>query len=122
MQRIYDNHHNQADFYIVYIAEAHAINEWQTDSNEAEGIQIVQHESFADRLSAARLCKKELSLTIPTVVDQMDDAASKQFAAFPERIFIVDTDQSLAYCGGPGPFEFDPAEAERALSALLAGM
>ena len=27
------------------------------------------------------------------------------------------TDQKLAYCGGPGPFEFDPAEAEQALKA-----
>ena len=82
----------------------------------------MQHETFEDRLTAAHLCKKELSLTIPTVVDQMDDAASKQFAAFPERIFIVGTDQKLAYCGGPGPFEFDTAEAKQALASLVAKM
>ena len=119
MQRIYDNYRDQADFYVVYIAEAHAVNEWQTDSNTQAGIEILQHETFADRLSAAHLCKKELSLTIPTVVDQMDDAASHAFAAFPERIFIVGTDQTLAYCGGPGPFEFNPAEAEQALASII---
>jgi Iodothyronine deiodinase len=104
----------------VYIAEAHSVDEWQMESNEKEGICIPQHKTFEERLAAARLCEQRLGMTIPTLVDAMGNAVSRQFAAWPERIYIVGTDGLIAFKGGPGPYEFDPEAAAHALQALIA--
>ncbi len=92
---------------------------WQTESNEQEGICIRQHTTFEERMAAARLCAERLKLSIPTLVDSMDNAACEAFAAWPERIYMIGADGRIAYKGGPGPFEFNPPEAGEALGRLL---
>ncbi len=92
---------------------------WQTDSNEDEGIRVRQHTTFDERRSAARLCAARLGLSIPTLVDGMDDAAAEAFSSWPERIYIADTRGRIHYRGGPGPYEFDPEEARESLVRLL---
>jgi len=95
------------------------VDGWQTDSNEDEGIRVRQHTTFDERLSAARLCAARLGLSIPTLVDGMDDAAAEAFSSWPERIYIADTGGRIHYRGGPGPYEFDPEEARESLVRLL---
>lgn len=104
---------------MVYISEAHSVDGWQTESNEAEGIRIRQHTSLEERLAAARLCAESLGLTIPMLVDTMNDAACMAFSAWPERIYIIDSDGVVQYRGGAGPYGFDPQEAETSLTELL---
>ncbi len=99
----------------MYIAEAHAEDEWQLGSNEEEGVIISQHTSFEERRAAAERCVAELGLTMPALVDEMDDVVNKTFAAWPERIYIL-IDGRIYYKGGPGPFEFDVPEASERLA------
>jgi hypothetical protein len=101
------------------VAEAHAVDEWQMESNEEEGIRVLQQTSLADRIEAARAAAARLQLTMPILVDGMDDAASAAFAAWPERIAIVDRDGRIAYPGAPGPYGFDPGKAEACLAGML---
>jgi len=103
----------------VYIAEAHAVDEWQTQSNEDEGILLHQHTSLAARAAAAREGAERLGLTMPVLLDGMDNAASTAFAAWPERIYVIGVDGLIAFKGGPGPWEFDPEAAGRALDEIL---
>lgn len=110
---------DRADFYVVYIAEAHPVDGWQLPANEAEGILIRQPLAFPERLAAARRCADALGLSIPMLVDGMDDAAMRAFAAWPERIYIVGTDGRVCYRGGQGPFDFKPDEARAALRVLI---
>ncbi len=117
---MYDTYQERADFFFVYISEAHTVDGWQTESNEQEGIRLTQHTTFEDRLAAARLCSEKLRLTIPILVDSMDNAAFEAFSAWPERIYIIDRHGLVHYRGGPGPFEFKPEEALGSLTALLA--
>ena len=116
---MFDELGKQAAFFIVYIAEAHSVDGWQTDSNEAEGIRIAQPTTFDERQAAAWRCANELGLTVPTLVDRMDDAAIEAFAAWPERVYVIDAGGIVRYRGGPGPYEFDPAEAWTALRSIL---
>ena len=81
---------------------------------------LVQHRDLEARRAAASAMSAALGLTIPQLVDAMDDAASHAFAAWPERIFIIDADGRLAYCGARGPWGFAPDEARAALEAMLA--
>ena len=78
-----------------------------------------QPKVFEDRVSIAKDMLRDLKITIPTLVDAMDDAAANAFAAWPERIFVADKQGEIAYAGEPGPYGFDPGDAEKALSRLL---
>ena len=71
-------------------------------------------------MAAARLSEEELNLTIPTVVDRMDNAALEVYAAWPERIYIIDGNGRVHYRGGYGPWDFKPDEARSSLVELLA--
>ena len=103
----------------VYIAEAHATDGWQMQSNLDEDVLVANHVTIDDRFAAARASVERLGLTMPVLVDRMDDAVSNAFAAWPERIYVVDAAGRIAHEGGPGPFEFDPDAAAAALEDLL---
>ena len=103
----------------VYIAEAHATDEWQLQSNHDDNVLIAQHTTIEERFAAARAGVARLGLTMPVFVDEMDDAVSEAFAAWPERIYVVGGDGRIAFQGGPGPWEFDPDAAGRAVCALV---
>ncbi len=118
MQSLYEVLSDRARCFIVYIAEAHAVDGWQTDSNEAAGIRIEQHKAFRERWETAQLCAERLDLTIPTLVDGMDDAACEAFSAWPERMYILHEGR-IHYRGGQGPYDFDVPEARASLLALL---
>lgn len=47
--------------------------------------------------------------------------AEKAFAAWPERIYILDTGGRVLYKAEPGPFGFKPEEAEKGLKRLFVG-
>ena len=52
------------------------------------------------------------------LLDEMDDAAGRAFAAWPERLVVADVDGRVAYPGSPGPWGFSPEDAEAELAAL----
>jgi hypothetical protein len=95
------------------------VDEWQMDSNVDDGVLVHQHRTIGERIEAAREGAARLGLALPLFVDGMDDAVSEAFAAWPERIAVIDADASLAYLGEPGPWGFDPDAARQALVAIL---
>ena len=101
------------------MAEAHATDGWQMQSNVEEDVLVANHVTIEDRFAAARAGVERLGLTMPVLVDRMDNGASNAFAAWPERIYVVDAAGRIAHAGGPGPFEFDPDAAFAALNELL---
>jgi len=110
---------DRVEVVFVYVAEAHATDGWQMESNVEEDVLVANHVTIDDRFAAAREGVERLDLTLLVLVDQMDDAVSNAFAAWPERIYVVDRDGRIADVGGPGPFEFDPDAAAAAIDALL---
>ena len=63
----------------------------------------------------------KLALEMPALVDRMDDQVAIDYAAMPERLYLIDRDGSVAYRGGMGPMFFRPREWEEAIQELLAG-
>jgi len=54
---------------------------------------------------------------LPFGIDDMSNAANDAYAAWPERIYIIDESGHIAYRGGIGPFNYKPAEAREWLAA-----
>lgn len=75
----------------------------------------------ADRKEAAQACSVGLDVTLPMIVDGMDDAVERAYQGWPDRIYIVDLKGIVSYRSAPGPAGFKPAEAEQALRTLLKG-
>ncbi len=74
-----------------------------------------------ERRRVAHACVRDLQLdVITTLVDGMDDAVGRAYAAAPDRLYLIDLEGRVAYQGAPGPFGFSPAELEAAIKKLLA--
>jgi hypothetical protein len=116
---MYRRYRGEADFAFVYIAEAHTTDGWQMEANLEEDVLLANHATLEDRFAAARAGVERLGLTLLVLVDDMDDAVSDAFAAWPERIYVIGADGRVAHAGGPGPFEFDPDASAAALDELL---
>ena len=88
-------------------------------SNEKEQVVFTQPKTFDERAGVAKKCCEKLKLSMPCVVDTLDNAVDNAYAGWPERIFIVDTAGKIAYVGNQGPWGFKPEEAEAWLKANL---
>lgn len=89
------------------------------ETNRAEQFVFAQPRAIEERRRLARVLVDRLHYRLPVAIDPMDDRASRAFAAWPERIYIVGAGGRLHYKGEPGPFGFSPDEAERQLQRLL---
>ena len=109
---MYGEYGDRVGFLFVYIREAHPSDEWQVESNTEDEVVLAQPSTLGERQSVARTCSLELSLTMPGVVDDMENTVDEAYAAWPERLFIVDADGIIAYAGKQGPFGFEPGEVD----------
>jgi hypothetical protein len=113
---------DRADFLAVYIREAHPLDGWRMKSNDRAGIKFRQPRSIGERIEVAGQCSSALKITMPLLIDRIDDAVAEAYSAFPDRLYVIDRDGRVAYKGGRGPFGFEPRDMETELIlALLAG-
>ncbi len=89
------------------------------ESNEKQDVIFEQPTTKARRGEIASRCCTTLNLTMPCVIDGMDNAVDEAYAAWPERLFVVSVDGRIAYAGGQGPYGFDPKALERWLRRNL---
>lgn len=105
---------------MVYIREAHPID--GRSPLGGNGMPIVEDPiSIFERNQVAQVCMAKLALEpMPALVDGVDDAVGKAYAAHPDRLYLVGRDGTIAYQSGPGPFGFKPDELEEAIENELA--
>ncbi len=89
--------------------------------NVKAGIRLFQPKGDEERRAAAVRFAADVGLTIPMVVDGVDDEVGVRWGAWPERLYVLDAAGRVLYRGGPGPFEFKPEEIEPILRALPGG-
>lgn len=108
---------DRADFLTVYIKEAHPTDEWQMPVNETESVCYAQPKTMAERLAIANDFATRFHYTLPLVVDPMDNGAEGAYAAWPERLYVIAADGTIAYKGAMGPDGFAPEELATWLAA-----
>lgn len=84
------------------------------------GLLVEEPLTLDERVDLARRCARDMELPFPMLVDGMDDGVEEAYAAWPERLYLVDVDGTVIYRGEKGPMGFDPdgfgqvlAEVER---------
>ena len=84
-----------------------------------EGVVLQQQTTLEERRQQARETVRRLGLSLPLLLDEMDNRANAAFAAWPERLVLVGGDGRIVYPGSPGPWGFSPDEAREQLDARL---
>jgi hypothetical protein len=103
----------------VYILEAHPSDVWQTESNVKDKIVFASPRDTEERSQVAGTCVRKLGIKFPAVLDGFDNTTEKAYTGWPDRIYLIDRGNRVAYKSKPGPFGFKPAELEQALKQLL---
>jgi len=106
-------------FINVYVREAHPTDGWRMSSNDKDGVAIAQPTTDAERSEAAAQCCAAIKMTVPLVVDKMDDRVGHLYSGMPDRLYLIDRSGKVAYKGGRGPFGFKPQELEQQIAMML---
>jgi hypothetical protein len=107
------------DVFAVYIREAHPSDGWKMQSNDRVGVTIEQPKTLEARNLVASKCCQALNLTMPLLVDSIDDRVNRAYSGFPDRLYLIDREGKVIYQGGRGPFGYRPRELEQCLLMYL---
>jgi type I thyroxine 5'-deiodinase len=87
------------------------------DSNEKENVCYPQPRTLEQRVAIANDFVKRFHYDVPIAVDDMNNSAESAYAAWPERLYVVDENGKIVFKGGVGPFGYHPEEVEAWLAA-----
>lgn len=117
-EKLYARYGERVHFYLIYTREAHP-----TDGRAIAGnaFEVKSPRSLEERLQVARDFVKEAEITMPVLVDGIDDATEKAYATWPNRLFILDATGKIVDKGtaGPGGTSLSARRAEEVLDKLL---
>ena len=120
IEEIYLRYRDQMEFFVVYVQEAHPTDGWQADGNIRDGVLFRQHQSFEEREAVAATCSLDLHMSVPILIEEMDNVIDEAYGAAPERLYLVGSDGKVAYQGGVGPHFFDLDQWDRAIESSVA--
>lgn len=130
LRDLYEKYHDQVQFLMVYIREAHPKDGWRLDGGIGglfmkvmggkAATDVYDPKTIEERRAIAGQCEAALQYGIRTYVDEMDDAVSEAYAAKPTRLYLVGVDGRVEYAAGLGPWGFKPEELEAAIKEYLA--
>lgn len=115
---MYQRWKDKATFIAIYVREAHPSDGLSRRKDAING-KILQPKTHDRRAEVAKSCCAASKISIPMVVDSMDDRVGHAYSGMPDRLYIIDKWGKVAYKGGRGPFGFKPAEMEQSLIMLL---
>lgn len=96
---VYQTYKEKSLWYMVYIREANSENGTKpaSDRTIAEKAKTME-----ERIALASACQKDLGLDFPVLVDDINNKVEKAYAAWPERIYVVDKKGNIGYKSEPG--------------------
>src|SRR6266436_1721301 len=86
-------------------------------SNVKDDVCYAQPKNLEQRVAIANDFVKRFQFPLPFGIDDMSNRANDAYAAWPERLYILDENGRIAYRGGMGPFNYNPTELRQWLAA-----
>jgi tetratricopeptide (TPR) repeat protein len=119
LEDLYAKYGRQIPFLLVYIREAHTGQSWESGRNTREGVKMEEARTLAEKKGHAMMCSRNLHLRFPALVDGMDGAVEKAYAAWPSRAVVVGVDGKMLYNSGLTELDFHAEEMEAALKHAM---
>jgi hypothetical protein len=115
LHELWERTRDRVEFFVVYIREAHPEDGWVLAENRREAIAVRDPASDAERAVVAEACATRLAIRMPVLLDGADDRVALAYGGWPDRLYLVGRDGTIAYQGGEGPFGFLPEELDAAI-------
>ncbi len=106
------------EFYLVYIQEAHSSDGWQMEINEKEKVVYEYPKHYEERVSVAETCSTNLGIEFPALVDTLDNKTEHDYTAWPDRLYLIDSNGRVAFKSEAGPFGFKTDLLAKALVSI----
>ena len=119
LKALYQRYGKRVPFFLVYIREAHATNDWQSTRNVREGVAIAPATNIEEKQNHAAMCSRNLHLQFPALVDGMDGVTEAAYAAWPSRAFVIGADGRVRYSTRLSQQEFRAEEMEGELRTAI---
>jgi hypothetical protein len=103
---------------VVYIAEAHASDMWQMQSNVRDGVIFANPTTDGEREQIANSCVRKLHIEFPALLDSVENVVEKLYTGWPDRLYLIGKDGGVQYKSDAGPFGFSPEKLEAAIRSL----
>lgn len=106
------------DATLVYVHEAHAEDGWVVTGNREAGVRETTPTTLDERAILAAKLARWSAVSVPIVLDDLEDTVCRAYGGMPNRLTLVDRDRRVAHISGEGPMGFDPDELAAAVEAL----
>jgi Iodothyronine deiodinase len=80
----------------------------KSNEKDHDDVCYKQPKNIEDRIAIANDFTKRYKFAVPFGIDEMSNAANDAYAAWPERLYVIDENGDISYKGGNGPFKYDP--------------
>ena len=80
---------------------------------------IDQPTTIDGRAAATEVCVRALNLEMQMLLDDMTNQIEKAYRAWPDRLFVLDTEGRITYHSAQGPQGFYPEDWEAAIQRLI---
>ena len=121
LEQLRTDFQDQTEFLLVYVKEAHPEDEWAAAVNSRQGVIFNQPTTIEERLNVAQAFVEKMGVEADILVDDIGNTADELYAAWPERIYVIDRGGTIVYKGGIGPYFFDPDEVREFLENRFTG-
>jgi tetratricopeptide (TPR) repeat protein len=119
LNRLSERYRDRAAFLLVYIREAHGDATWQSSVNQREGVAQPDAASIGQKREYASACLRKLKIPYAAVVDGMDGAVEKTYAAWPSRVYLIDRNGRVKFNSLLDQERFDAPALEAAIQAAI---
>lgn len=121
---MFESYGEIVQFLAIYVREAHPLDgvlpERQTGrwlfGTEERRLFIEDPVTLEERLALAKRCEESLELGFPVLVDDIEDTVDKAYAAWPDRLYLIDHDGKVIHRSDMGPDGYKPEQLARVLA------
>jgi type I thyroxine 5'-deiodinase len=88
-------------------------------SNIKEHVLFRNPRTDEERASVASSCVRKLHITIPALLDSIENRVEAEYTGWPDRLYLIGRDGRIRFKSEPGPFGFDTRLLAQALQSNL---
>ncbi|MEX2214463.1 MAG: deiodinase-like protein [Phycisphaeraceae bacterium] len=100
IEKLHAAYKEKVHFLVIYIKEAHPTDGRVQPGNDFE---VKSPKTDEERREIAKEFARRLKVSIPILVDAIDDKVEKAYACWPNRLYILDGEGKIADKGAAGP-------------------